>query len=128
MLILSTANRLQNVSVLIRQILKTDNHVYEQNLAVLVKRVKLYHRALVCFYLAVGLLALAALIGSADLLFPSINIVDLLPTNLFVTVGIMFVIFGTSYLIIESVVNTRIIVGCKKTQDCIERAGNQQSR
>lgn len=117
MLVLSTANRLQNVSTLIREIIQSQHHIYEDNLTILLKRTQLFHRSLVCFYAAIGLLAIAALIGSFDLLSLEGNISTV---NIITIGGIIGVIFGSIQLIQESIIASRLILYCEKTHQRIQ--------
>ena len=116
MLILSTANRLQNVSVLILEILNTPHHIYENNLQKLLKRTKLFHRALVCFYSAIGLLAVAALLGGFEITF---EISGLSFEKAITICGVICVIIGSTQLIWESVIAANLILYCEKTHERI---------
>jgi len=124
MLVLSTANRLQNVSTLIREIIQSQHHVYEENLEILLQRTRLFHRALVCFYSAVGLLALAALVGSLQL---SLDNLGSDVAKLITTVGVVSVIVGTIQLIQESIISSRLLLYCKKTHERILRLKEEQA-
>ncbi len=64
MLVLSTATRLFHVSSLIREIVRTQNRIHAMDIEKLVKRTYHFHKALVAFYISIGLLAISALIGS----------------------------------------------------------------
>ncbi len=114
MLVLSTANRLYNVSNLIREIVHSRHHLHEGDLSTLVKRTQLFHRALICFYAAIGLLACAALIGSLDM---DITITGFSVVNFFTSFGIIFVVVGSVYLIYESIITSQLIIDCEKTRE-----------
>ena len=118
MLVLSTANRLYNVTTLIREIIQSQHHMYEHDLSTLVKRTQLFHRALICFYAAVGLLACAALIGSFHI---SITVAEISMVKTITTGGIICVVIGSVQLIRESIIASRLIIDCKRTRERINK-------
>ena len=118
MLVLSTANRLYNVTTLIREIIQSQRHMYEHDLSILVKRTQLFHRALICFYAAVGLLACAALIGSFNV---PITVAEISMVKIITTSGIICVVIGSVQLIRESIIASRLIIDCKRTRERINK-------
>lgn len=118
MLVLSTANRLYNVTTLIREIIQSQRHMYEHDLSTLVKRTQLFHRALICFYAAVGLLGCAALFGSFHAF---ITVAEISMVKTITTGGIICVVIGSVQLIRESIISSRLIIDCKRTRERINK-------
>ena len=117
MLILSTANRYYQVKNRIREALQEKSEEAKAEVQRLLRRAKLFHRAITSLYLSIGCFALAALMGNIhNNWFSQYGKLCIVMSDFLILIGVLFVVYSAFQLIKESTMSL------KNTQDAIQVA------